>query len=247
MTLFYIILFSLLGSVGAVAAAAVFLALSLKYQKALIPSLISFATGALLSSALLGLIPHSLEHLPEENVFLTILIGIVIFFILEKLIVWRHCHNQDCPTEHHVSGSMILVGDAVHNLADGVIIAAGFLVSAPVGIATSLAVIAHEIPQEVGDFGILLHSGLKRKKALSLNILSSLTTLPAAIVAYYALDAVQQIVPYIMALAAASFLYIALVDLSPELHKKVGPENIARQLILILAGVVIISLLLQLH
>jgi zinc and cadmium transporter len=142
---------------------------------------------------------------------------------------------------------MILIGDAFHNLVDGVIIAAAFLISVPVGIVAGLSVIAHEIPQEVGDFGILLHSGYSKQKALLLNILSGLTTLPAAVLSYFALETVHGIIPYIMAISAASFLYIALVDLSPDLHRKVGISQAIRQLLLMLAGVGTIILVLQFH
>jgi zinc and cadmium transporter len=245
MTLLYIIIFSLLGGVGAVIAAASFLAVGKKYQKRLVSGLVPFATGALLTSALLGLIPHALKDLPADRLLLIVLVGVLLFFILEKLIIWRHCHIQECPEHHKVSGTMILVGDTFHNLADGVIIAASFLVSIPVGIATSLAVIAHEIPQEVGDLGILLHSGYPRKKAFWLNVASSFVALPAAIIAYFALDVAHKVVPYVMALAAASFLYIALADLSPELHRRAETADIIRQLILVLAGVTVVALLLQ--
>ena len=142
---------------------------------------------------------------------------------------------------------MLLVGDAFHNFTDGVIITAGFLTSVPVGIVTSLSVIAHEIPQEAGDFGILLHSGYPKRKALLLNILSSLSTILGSIVAYYALGVVHTAIPYTMAFSAASFLYISLADLTPELHHEIGLGSAIRQLLLMLFGVATIIILLQFH
>jgi zinc and cadmium transporter len=242
----WIILFSILGSIGAIITAAAFLLFRKKIQDVLIPCLIAYATGTLLAAALLGLIPHSLEHVSPPMIMSTLLAGIILFFLLEKLVIWRHCHKVDCDV-HRAAGSMILIGDAFHNLVDGVIIAAAFLISVPVGIVAGLSVIAHEIPQEVGDFGILLHSGYSKQKALLLNILSGLTTLPAAVLSYFALETVHGIIPYIMAISAASFLYIALVDLSPDLHRKVGISQAIRQLLLMLAGVGTIILVLQFH
>lgn len=246
MLILWIILFSILGSIGAIVTAAAFLLFRKKIQDVLIPCLIAYATGTLLAAALLGLIPHALEHVSPLPVLSTLLVGIILFFILEKLVIWRHCHNVDCDV-HSAAGSMILIGDAFHNLVDGVIIAAAFLISIPVGVVAGLSVIAHEIPQEVGDFGILLHSGYSKKKALLLNILSGLTTLPAAVLAYFALETVHVIIPYVMAISAASFLYISLADLSPELHRKVGISHAIRQFLFMLAGVGTIILVLQFH
>lgn len=247
MILPWIILFSILGSVGAILTASVLLLFKEKIQKILIPYLISYATGTLLAAALLGLIPHSLKTLSPEKALGTVLIGIILFFLLEKIVIWRHCHNSNCIEEHSTTAPLILIGDAFHNLTDGVVIAASFLVSIPLGIAVGLSVVAHEIPQEVGDFGILLHSGYSRKKALMWNLLSSITTLPAAILSYFALAKVQVIIPFTMAISAASFLYIALVDLSPELHHKFKGKNNLIQILLILAGILTMLLILQFH
>ena len=246
MLLLWIILFSLLGSVGAIGAAAFFLTFQDEKQKALIPCLISYASGTLLTAALLGLIPHALEYALAFQVLSTVLIGIILFFLLEKLLIWRHCHDPECNT-HGVVGPILLIGDAFHNLIDGVVIAAGFLSSVPIGITMSLSIIAHEIPQEVGDLAILLHSGYSKKKALLLNILSSLSTIPGAIIAYYALGSLQTAIPYAMAISAASFLYISLADLTPELHSHLNLKSTIQQFILILAGAGTIILLLQLH
>ena len=156
--------------------------------------------------------------------------------MLEKLVIWRHCHDGECEI-HGAAGPLILFGDAFHNFVDGIVIAAAFLVSIPLGAATALAVIAHEVPQEVGDFAILLDSGYSRQKAFVYNLLSSSVTLPAAIIAYFSLKAIQAVIPYILALSAASFIYIAMADLIPELHKRFGVRTSVRQFILFILGI----------
>ncbi|MBU7018205.1 MAG: ZIP family metal transporter [Theionarchaea archaeon] len=244
--LVWIILFSLSGTVGVLIAVSAFLLFSEKVQNVLIPCLISYAVGTLLAAALMGLMPHALEDAGTRSVLSTVLLGIIVFFLLEKLVLWRHCHDVECEV-HAAAGDMILIGDTIHNSADGVVIAASFLVSVPLGVIAALSVIAHEIPQEVGDFAILLHSGYTKRRALSLNILSSLSTVVAAVIAYYALEVIEAAVPYVMAVSAAGFLYIALADLSPELHSRVDLTYSARQFLLMLAGVATIVLLLQIH
>jgi zinc and cadmium transporter len=160
----------------------------------------------------------------------------VLFFVLEKLVLWRHCHDSDCEV-HSRAGPLILVGDAFHNFVDGVVIAAAFLTSIPLGIATALAVIAHEVPQEVGDFAILLDSGYSRRKALLFNALSSLATLPGAVLAWFWLAETRGAVPYILGLSAASFIYIAAADLIPHLHRQVTAKAALRQFVLLIAGI----------
>lgn len=246
MVLVVILIFSTLGSVGAILTAGLFLKIPEKTQETLIPCLLSYASGTLLAAALLGLIPHALEHTTAKEVLFTVMVGILLFFLLERLIVWRHCHKMECEV-HAATGSMILIGDAFHNAVDGVLIAASFLVSIPVGIVTSLSVITHEIAQEVGDFAILLHDGYSKRKALILNLISSLWTLPGAIIAFYALEIIETAVPYVMAISAASFLYIALTDLYPELQHGTDLEHNLRQFLLMVAGVGTILVILQFH
>lgn len=209
--------FSLLSSVGSISLAGLFLLFPEKTRQLLIPCLISYATGTLLGAAFLGLIPHALNHLPASSALTFVLGGIVLFFILEKVVIWRHCHDKNCNT-HRTAGSLILIGDAFHNFVDGAIIAAAFVASIPLGIATSLAVISHEIPQEVGDFAILLESGYKKEQAFWFNIMSSLSTLIGAVLAYLFLTEIDIVIPYIMAISASSFIYIAIADLIPTLH-----------------------------
>jgi len=232
----WIIFFGILGSVGALAAAALLLLLGKNARHFLIPCLVSYATGTLLGGAFLGLIPHALEHAEASSVLATVLVGVVLFFVLEKLVLWRHCHDQECEV-HGTAGPLILLGDAFHNFTDGVVIAAAFLSSTPLGIATGLAIIAHEIPQEVGDFAILLDTGYSRARAFQYNVISSLITLPGGILAYFSLSSVQRVVPYILALSGASFLYIAIADLIPSLHRQTSLGASLRQLSLMLAGI----------
>ena len=236
MLLTWIIFFSVLGSVGAIAGAALLLLFRESTRKTLLPCLLSYAIGTLLGAAFLGMIPNALQQNTALAISGTVLAGIVIFFVLEKLIIWRHCHDAECEV-HGAAGPLILIGDAFHNFVDGFVIAAAFLTSVPLGIAASLAVIAHEIPQEAGDFAILLENGYSKTRALVLNLLSSLTTLPGAVIAYFFLGAAREAVPFILALSAASFIYIAIADLVPGLHRQTGLKPAITQLALILAGI----------
>jgi len=239
--LLWIIGFSVLGSVGAVAGAALFLFFPEGIRKVLVPCLVSYATGTLLGAAFLGMIPAGLKQAPSIAVTGTVLAGMVLFFVLEKLVLWRHCHDSACAV-HGRAAPLILIGDAFHNFVDGVVIAAAFLTSIPLGITAALAVIAHEIPQEVGDFAILLDNGYGRTKALVLNTLSAAATLPGALMAYFWLGETRTAVPYILAISAASFIYIAAADLIPGLHRQVTAAASLRQLVLLLAGIGTIAL-----
>jgi zinc and cadmium transporter len=204
--------------------------------------LISYATGTLLGAAFLGMIPAALAQASARAVASTVLAGIIAFFVLEKVVLWRHCHDGECSV-HGQPAPLILFGDAFHNFVDGVVIAAAFLTTIPLGVVTSLAVIAHELPQEIGDFGILLDGGYGRGRALLLNGLSSASTLPGAVLAYLWLDEVREAVPYILAFSAASFVYIAMADLVPTLHRQLSVRTSIRQLALLLAGIGTIALL----
>jgi zinc and cadmium transporter len=237
----WVVVFSLLGSLGVVLGAAPLLLSGELRRRRLLPNLISYAVGTLLGAAFLGMLPRALEGGHRRAVLSTTLFGIVLFFILEKWVLWRHCHQTECDI-HSAAGPLILAGDAFHNLVDGFAIAAAFLASIPLGISTSLAVIAHEIPQELGDFAILLESGYTRSRALVYNLLSSATTLPGALIAYFALSALSGIIPYVLAVSAASFIYIAAADLIPGLHRQTSPRSGLQQLALLLLGVATISL-----
>jgi zinc and cadmium transporter len=267
--LLQIIIFTSVGGVLSVLAAGLFLLLPPKQRSQVLPHGISFAIGALLAVAFWGLIPEAFQHAKPDQIQLlsgTILAGILGFFVLEKLLIWRHCHFGECEAhgddEHQhpenyqhdhdthshghgakTAGIFIILGDSIHNFVDGVLIAAAFLMDPHLGIVTSLAVATHEIPQEVGDFAILLQSGYSQRKALFYNVLSSLTTVVGGVLAYFSLETLHEKLPYFLALAASSFIYIAVADLIPSLHKRTDIKTSLQQITLIGAGVALICTL----
>lgn len=248
--LVWIVLFTVASGLLSALAASLFLLTSAHVRARVVPHLVSFATGALLGAALLGLLPHAIEGAGVDathRIGLTLLLGVLAFFVLEKAVLWRHCHQELCeghmPQDHHrdaASGSLILIGDGIHNLLDGVLIAAAFMTDVHLGIVTAIAVTAHEIPQEVGDLAILLHGGMSRARAMSLNLLVSVSSVVGGIGAYFALADVAQVLPYALAVAASSFLYIAVADLIPGLHRRVDAGSGAQQLFFIVLGVAVI-------
>ena len=233
---------SLIGGFGGLLVASGVLLVSDSARAKLIPWLVSYAVGALLGVSMLALLPSSLEQLPAQRVFTTLLLGILLFFVLEKLVLWRHCHIHDCEV-HESSVFPVLIGDAFHNFVDGAVVAAAVMTSIPLGISTAVAVAAHEIPQEVGDFAILLHAGYSRGRALFLNVLSSAASAVGAVAAFVAFDTVPRMLPYFLAMAAASFLYVAMADLIPGLHRGRTDASSMRQILLIAAGVATMFLL----
>lgn len=279
--IFWIIGFTALGGVLSVLAAGGLLLLPEPARTRLLPPLVSFAIGALLGAAFLALLPGAVAGFGLarlQTLALTVLLGLLGFFILEKMVIWRHCHIHDCEAhgganaprdrmsegaeahgganaagssgfspsvieaaQHAAAGKLILIGDGIHNLVDGVLIAAAFLTDIHLGIVTSVAVIAHEIPQEVGDFAILLNSGYSRAQALWYNIATSLTTIVGGVIAYFSFAHAQMALPYVLAIAASSFIYIAVADLIPGLHKRVGVKATVQQVLLIAAGIAVIS------
>jgi zinc and cadmium transporter len=246
----WIILFCLMGGLLSVLAAALFLVLSEPLRNNLLPHLVSFATGALLGAAFLGLLPHAMAAVSSQDTHvipMAVLLGLLGFFLLEKLVLWRHCHEDHCEVHAPDSmarkssaGTLILIGDGLHNFLDGILIAGAFLTDIHLGVVTSLAVAAHEIPQEVGDFAVLLHSGFSRGRAFFYNVLSSLTTVIGGILAYVALQDLEQILPYVLAVAASSFIYIAVADLIPTLHQRVAGKEAFQQILLIGTGILLI-------
>ena len=234
----------MLGGLGGLLVASGILLINDSRRARLIPWLVSYAVGALLGVSMLAILPNALDSLPASRVFGTLLLGILAFFVLEKLVLWRHCHIHDCEV-HDGSVFPVLIGDAVHNFVDGAVIAAAVMTSVPLGVSTALAVAAHEIPQEVGDFAILLHAGYSRRRALLLNVTSGLASAGGAIVALVALNQVPVILPYCLALAAASFLYVAMADLIPGLHRGRTDAHSMRQIVLIAAGVATAFVLVQ--
>jgi len=245
MTLIWIVAACLAGGVLSAVAAA----FALTVRAAWIPTLVSFAIGALLGAAFLDVIPHAFEHGDPHHTAMAILAGILGFFLLEKLLLWRHSHegHESAPAhphghDHGRSGALILVGDTVHNFLDGVLIAAAFMESTELGIVAAIAIVAHEIPQEVGDFVILLHSGYSRAKAFLLNILSSLATVVGGVGGYFALQELHGWQPMLLGVVAASMIYVAVADLIPGLHKRPELRATAQQVVLIGLGVGLIAL-----
>ena len=236
---------SVLGGLGGLLVASGILLIHDSVRSRLIPWLVSYAVGALLGVSMLAILPETLEQLQRQGLgataaatrtFATLLVGILVFFVLEKLVLWRHCHIHDCEV-HDGSVFPVVVGDAFHNFVDGAVIAAAVLTSIPLGLSTALAVAAHEIPQEVGDFAILLHAGYSRGRALMLNLMSAAASAIGAICALVAFNVLPLILPYFLALAAASFLYVAMADLIPGLHRGRTDAHSMRQILLIAAGV----------
>jgi zinc and cadmium transporter len=227
---------SILGGFGGLLIAASILLFSDSFRSKIVPWLVSYAVGALLGVAMLDILPETMGRLPATNVFATLLGGILLFFILEKLVLWRHCHTHDCEV-HDGSVVPIIVGDTFHNFVDGAVIAATVITSVPLGISTAIAVAAHEVPQEVGDFAILLHAGYSRRRALLLNVISAGASALGAIAAFAALELVPRTLPYVLVLAASSFLYVAMADLIPGLHRGRTDAGSLRQIVLIAAGI----------
>ena len=227
---------SLLGSGGGLLVASSLVLFPAPLRKRLVPWLVSYAVGALLGVALLQLLPEALTLLRAPAVFGTLLAGILVFFALEKLVLLRHCHTDECHV-HGAAASFVFMGDAFHNFLDGAIICAAVMTSIPLGINTAVAVAAHEIPQEVGDVAILLAAGYGRRRALMLNVVTGLSSLAGALVAFGAVEIVPGMRPYFLAVSASSLLYIAMSDLIPDLHRGEIDANAARQVLLVAAGI----------
>ena len=229
--------FSVLGSVGGLATASLFLLIGDGLRVRLVPWLISYAVGTLLGVALLALLPEALSSLPPARALGTLLAGVLSFFLLEKLVLWRHCHTgHDCEVHTSSAASLVIIGDAFHTFVDGALIAAAVLTSIPLGATTAIAVAAHEIPQEVGDFAILLRAGYSKSRAFTLNILSATGGVLGALAMMLASQWVPQVLPYVLSFAAGSFLYVAMADLIPDLHRGGVEGGPAKQLLLIGAG-----------
>ncbi len=247
MTLIYIVIALFAASVGSILLAGSLLMLKTKSLEKISSYLLYLAGGTLLGAALLGLLPEATHVMSVEHALIWVLVGILFFFLLEKFILWRMCRDKECERQVHTAGPMIIIGDAVHNAIDGVVIAAAFISSPELGWFVTLSVVLHEIPQELGDFGVLIKSGYSRRKAMLYNLLSGSTAIVAGIAAYFLMEYVQSIVPYALALAAASFLYIAMADLIPEMHKETSLKETLIQFLLILLGVFIIFLSVASH
>jgi zinc and cadmium transporter len=254
-TLTWILLATVAGGVISAAGAAL---IAFRSKPAHVPVLISYAVGALLGAAFIELLPHAFGRSDNHQLTAaTILAGLMLFFILEKLVLWRHCHIEECEAhdphgspapsqinehDHGRSGMMILIGDTFHNFVDGVLIAAAFMADTKLGLVTAIAIIAHEVPQEVGDFLILLHSGYTKRHAFILNLISSAAMVLGGILAFYALQSMEQWIGTLLALAAASMIYVAVADLIPGLHRRPEIGATIQQVTLIALGIATIWL-----
>ncbi len=228
---------SALGSVGGVLLASVFLLAGEERRARVLPSLISYAVGTLLGAALLGLLPEALETRRPPTVFASLLVGIFTFFILEKLVLWRHCHDTaDCQV-HRSTATLVVVGDAFHALVDGAVIAAAVSVSLALGVTTALAIAAHEVPQQVGDVAILLAAGFSRFRAFALNLVAGLSALVGATAMLMFASSTPALLGYVLGFAAGNFLYVAMADLIPHLHRGMEDVSAVRQVIMIAAGI----------
>jgi zinc and cadmium transporter len=273
----WIILFTAVGGIASAAFAGLFLLLPEQTGLRMLPHFVSFATGALIGAALLGLLPEAMESVGPggaHSIGIALVAGLGVFFIIEKLVLWRHAHSHEHedpvadPDDAHAhdrprpsgfdahghshshghnhshdgaSGVLVLIGDSIHNALDGILIAAAFLTSVPLGLVTTLAVAAHEIPHRVGDFALLLHAGMSRQRAMFLNMATGLASVLGGIVAYFGLNKAQQALPYALALAAAGFLYIAVAGLIPGLHRRADPRTSLAQVLLMGIGVGVIA------
>lgn len=258
--LVWIMLCAALGGIASAALAVVFLWIPEPRAARMLPNFVSFATGALLGAALLALLPEAMAGAGVAGahaIGLTLIAGLGVFFVIEKLVLWWHTRGDEAalPEEpgryshaghshgrDHASGILVLVGDSVHNALDGVLIAAAFLNSVSVGLVTTLAVAAHEIPHRVGDFAILVHAGFSRARALLLNLATGLASIVGAVAAYYGLRKTLDVLPYALAFAAAGFLYIAVAGLIPGLHRRADPRTSALQVILVSLGIAVVAL-----
>lgn len=226
------LLVSLISLVGII-----FISLKEDVLRNLLLILVGFAAGGLMGGALFHLLPEALEHLNSMTVFLYVVGGFILFFILERILFWRHCHEEDCNV--HAFTYLSLIGDGVHNFFDGVTIAISFSLNIQLGLFTTLAIILHEIPQEIGDFGILVYGGFSRLKALIFNFLSACTAILGAIIGYFFTSYVSNLSFLLLPFAAGGFLYIASSDLIPELHKERDFKKSNISFIFFLAGLTI--------
>jgi zinc and cadmium transporter len=265
-----IMLCAAFGGIASAAFAIVFLWVREEHSVRILPHFISFATGALLGAALLGLLPEAIEVAGPNGahgIGLALVAGLGLFFVIEKLVLWWHVHAHDELThpadacaqhaddppavaqrrrdhDHardHASGVLVLVGDSLHNALDGVLIAAAFLTNVPLGLVTTFAVAAHEIPHRVGDFAILVHAGFSRSRALLLNLATGFASVVGALGAYFGLRKALEMLPYALAFAAAGLLYIAVAGLIPGLHRRTDARTSAVQVLLIVLGVTVIA------
>jgi len=223
---------SLISFVGVVS-----LALNDKILNKILLILIGLSAGALMGGAFLHLLPEAVEKSDRLDIYFLVLVGFILFFLVEKVLHWRHCHKGQCDV--HTFHYMNLVGDSLHNFIDGLIMAASFVVSLPLGITTTIAIAAHEIPQEIGDFGVLLYGGFSKRKAILMNFVVALTAVFGGIVGYFISNLVEDVVLYILPFAAGGFIYIAATDLVPEIRKELDMRKYMATLLVFICGILL--------
>jgi zinc and cadmium transporter len=216
------------------------LAIKEKLLQKILFSLVGFSAGALIGGAFLHILPEALEKSKSEAVFYYLILGIVLFFLLERYFYWRHCHNGICNI--HAFTYLNLIGDGLHNFIDGMVIAVSFVISIKLGIVTTIAVILHEIPQELGDFAVLVYGGFTKQKALIFNFLTALTAIIGAIVGYFMADFIRGFSNFVMPLTAGGFIYIAASDLIPQIHKEKSAKRSTLAFIAFLFGIIFMIL-----
>jgi len=234
---------SVAGSLVGLLVASTLLFFKQNVRTRVVPWLVSYAVGTLLGASLLHLVPEALEVLEPATALGTLLAGIITFFVLEKAVLWRHCHEDEECHVHRSTVPLVIIGDAVHTFVDGIVIAAATLTSIPLGISAAVAVVAHEVPQEAGDFAVLLAAGESRRRAVLLNITSAIGGIVGASLMLTFGAQAPALVPYVLAFAAGNFLYVAMADLIPSLHRGRLDDNAIRQVLLITAGIATIALL----
>lgn len=233
-----ILLASIIGSVCALVGG-VLLLWRENFARRISLTLLSFATGSLIGAAFLELLPEAIHEASYESVAPFVIGGILLFFLFEKLLKWYHCHdNETC--DYHAFSSTVIFGDAFHNLLDGIVIALSFSVSIELGIATTVAIFFHEVPQEIGDFGVLLHAGYSRRKVFTYNFLAALATPLGALIGYLLLPTISPFIPFLLAFTAGTFIYIAVSDLLPELRHQAKGGDWGHLLALVL-GILVVA------
>ncbi|MDC8786269.1 ZIP family metal transporter [Roseateles koreensis] len=248
MTLFYIVLATFIGGLLSVVIAA---SLTVSLLSRIVQNLVSLSTGVLLSTALLHVLPEAFESKASPHALFAVLLGgLMFFFLLEKVELYRHNHHHEGDGHHHHhhfdaeqagrGGLSVLVGDSIHNFCDGIIIAAAFLADPHLGLVTSLAIIAHEIPQEVGDYIVLLNAGFSRAKALFFNAVSGLAAVLGGVVGYFVVGPWESLFPYLLVAASSSFVYVAVADLIPQLQRRLPWRDTALQLAWLAAGIALV-------
>jgi zinc and cadmium transporter len=213
------------------------LALKDKILDKILLILIGLSAGALMGAAFLDLLPEAVKNSKGSDVFIIVLVGFILFFLIEKVLHWRHCHKGECDV--HTFRYMNLVGDSIHNFIDGLTMAASFVISVPLGISTTIAISAHEIPQEIGDFGVLIYGGFSKKKALMLNFFVALTAVLGGVIGYFISMYIEDIVLYIIPFAAGGFIYIAATDLVPEIRKELDMKKYMATLLVFICGILL--------